>query len=565
MGIYSAFSIGRTALVANQAALEVIGNNIANASTPNYSRQVPIMVPGPSLNTGMHLGTGVRLESIRRVYDSAVESRLRDAISNGQSTQIQQQMLDRIEALYSETTDTDLSTALTTFFNSFSELANDPQNLGVRTIVVENCRQLADLIKSMRDGLDTLRKEADYSVRVTAAEINRLSREIADLNVQVLSAEEGQVGSAPNLRDQRDAKIRELAELIQVRAVELDNGQTNIIVGNQVLVDGRYYRELTTKIIEDRNLGVYEVRFADNDELVALTGGALQGHVASRDSWAGEQVDSLDQLAQALIFEANLLHAEGIGLIEQRVVRSENFVLDAAAVLNSVDAGLFNKPRHGSFLIHVTNAVSGMTETSVVTVDLDGLGADDSLSSLAAKLDALDNVTSYVDATGHLVIEGSTSEIRLSFTEDSSQVLACLGVNSLFTGYDSVTIGMSSAVQADPRLLAAGLTSQAGDNGNALRLAGLADTPLASLGNTSLLDYHNQAATRLAVNTAAARSSNEAVQAFLSTMNDEREAISGVSLDEEAVSLIRYQKAYTAAARYMSTLSELLDEIMEII
>ncbi|HOI54777.1 MAG TPA: flagellar basal body rod C-terminal domain-containing protein, partial [Phycisphaerae bacterium] len=259
------------------------------------------------------------------------------------------------------------------------------------------------------------------------------------------------------------------------------------------------------------------------------------------------------------------LHAEGIGLIEQRTVRSENFVMDAAAVLNGADAGLFNTPRHGSFLIHVTNAVSGMTETSVVTVDLDGLGADDSLNSLAAKLDALDNVTSYVDATGHLVIEGSTSEIRLSFTEDSSQVLACLGVNSLFTGYDSVTIGMSDAVQADPRLLAAGLTSQAGDNGNALRLAGLADTPLASLGNTSLLDYHTQAATRLAVNTAAARSSNEAVQAFLSTMNDEREAISGVSLDEEAVSLIRYQKAYAAAARYMSTLSELLDEIMEII
>jgi flagellar hook-associated protein 1 FlgK len=565
MGIYSAFSIGRTALVANQSALEVIGNNIANASTPNYSRQVPIMVPGPSLTTGLRLGTGVRLEAVRRVYDSAVESRLRDAISNGQSKQIQQQMLDRIEALYSETTDTDLSTALTTFFNSFSELANDPQNLGVRTIVVENCRQLANLIKSMRDGLDILRKEADYSVRVASQEINRLSREIADLNVQVLSAEGGQVGSAPNLRDQRDAKIRELSELVAIRVVELDNGQSNIIVGNQVLVDGRYYRELTTKIVEDRNLGVHQVRFADNDELVSLTGGALQGHIVSRDAWAGAQVDSLDRLARALVFETNLLHAEGIGVIDQRTVRSDNFVLDASSVLNSAEAGLFNKPQHGSFLIHVTNAVSGMTETSVVTVDLDGLGVDDSLETVAAKLNALSNVTSYVDATGHLVIEGSTSEIRLSFTEDSSHLLACMGINSLFSGYDSVTIAMSDAVLADPRLLAAGLSSQAGDNGNALRLAGLADTALVSLGNTSLLDYHNQAATRLAVNTAAARSSNTAVQAFLATMNDEREGISGVSLDEEAVSLIRYQKAYSAAARYMSTLTKLLDEIMDLV
>ena len=564
MGIYSAFSIGQTALMANQTALEVVGNNIANASTPNYSRQVVVLTPGASMGTGLRIGTGVRIEQITRRYDQAVESRLRDATSDAQSLQVQQQTLARIEGLYNEMTDSDLSTALATFFNGFSELANDPQDLGVRTILVENSRQLADLIQAMRVGLDNLRRESDYSVQVAVQEINRLAQEIADLNVQVLSAEGGQVGSAPDLRDTRDGKIRELSELIEVRTVELANGQANIIVGNQVLVDGRYPRQLTTRVIEDRNLGVREVRFADNDELISLTGGALQGLILSRDQWIGEQVDSLDQMAQALIFETNLLHAEGIGIIQQRTVRSEGFVMDDSAALNSAEAGLFNLPRHGSFLIHVTNEVSGLTETTVINVDLDGLGADDSLSSVAAKLDAVANVDAYVDATGHLVMGGSSSEIRVSFTEDSSQLLACINVNGLFSGYDSISIGLTDAVAADPRLVAASLTGDTGDNANALRLAALGDTSLASLGNISLLEYHQQAVTRMSVNTAATRSANTATQSFLATMQDEREAVSGVNLDEEAVNLIRYQKAFVAAARFMSVMNDMLDKIMEI-
>ncbi|NIA22508.1 MAG: flagellar hook-associated protein FlgK, partial [Anaerolineaceae bacterium] len=127
MGIYSALGIGRSALMANQSALEVVGNNIANAATPNYSRRVPVLTPGISP------AGGVRLEQITRSYDQAIESRLRGAISDAASQTVQHQTLTRIEGLYNEMTDSDISTALTGLFNSFSELANDPQDLGLRT------------------------------------------------------------------------------------------------------------------------------------------------------------------------------------------------------------------------------------------------------------------------------------------------------------------------------------------------------------------------------------------------------------------------------------------------
>ena len=571
MGIYSALSIGNTALNAAQKALEVVGNNIANATTPNYSRQDVILVPGPAVGTVDKIGTGVRVGNIIRRFDAAVESRLRHSIADAQSQAIQKQTLDRIEGLYAETTDVDLSTSLSEFFNSFNDLANNPQDEGVRTVVVERTRALVTQITRMRQGMDGLRLELNSSVQVTVDDINRLSGEIASLNEQVVLAEQGKIDSAPSMRDERDAKLRELSELIDIRVVEQNSGAVNVIIGNQVLVDGRYSRQLACNTIESRNIGVSEVRFVDNDELVSLTGGALHGYVTSRDNWIGQQIDSLDTLARSLIFEVNCLHVEGTGTVLPQSVRSDRYVLDTTADLDSAGAGLPNTPVNGSFMLHVTNSISGLTETLIVGVDLDGVGADDSLQDVVDKINTLAasevpplNVQASIDTTGHLVIAGTSAEIQVSFSDDSSKLLASLGINSLFTGFDSVTIGLSQVVAGDPRLLAAGLTTASGDNANALRLANLVDTKVSGLGGSTIQDYHTQAATRLAVNTAGAASSSQSANTFLSAMNDERESISGVNLDEEAVNLVRYQKMYSAAARFMSIMIDLMDKLLEI-
>jgi flagellar hook-associated protein 1 FlgK len=571
MSIYSALSVGVTALNASQKALEVVGNNIANASTPNYSRQEVVLSPGAAIGSTFKIGTGVRVTQILRRFDAAVESRLRHAISDNASASIQSQTLDRVEGLYAETSDVDLSTSLSEFFNSFNDLANNPQDDGVRTVVIEQTKALVNQITRMRESMDGLRLELNSSVQVTVDEINRLSGEVASLNEQVVLAEQGRLNSAPSLRDERDAKLRELAEVLDIRTVEQESGAVNVIVGNQVLVDGRYCRQLECSSIEDRNIGISEIRFADNDELLSLTGGALQGYVVSRDDWIGQQIDALDRLTSAMIFEVNCLHAEGTGTTLPSSVRSDRYVLDSAAVLNTDEAGLPNTPVNGSFLLHVTNSTSGLTETLTVDVDLDGVGGDDSLQTIVAQINALAttevpplNVQASIDTTGHLVIQGTSPEIRVSFSDDSSKLLACVGVNCLFTGYDSVTIGISSAVEDDPRLLAAGLSAASGDNANALRLAELADLEIDDLGGSTIQAYHTQSSTRLAVNTAAAESASTSAETFLSTMSDERESISGVNLDEEAINLVKYQKMYTASAKFMSLMSDLMDKLMEI-
>jgi flagellar hook-associated protein 1 len=189
MGIYSALSIGNTALLASQKGLEVVGNNIANAATPGYSRQEMIQVPGNSIGSGTdQIGTGVRVERIIRQFDDAVQSRLRHANSDAQSGQILQQTLSQVEALYNETSDTDLSSALTSFFNSMSQLANDPQDQGNRTIAIEQAQNLVNKISQLRGGMDDLRRQINGAVQTGVGEVNRLASDVASLNVQVLTS-----------------------------------------------------------------------------------------------------------------------------------------------------------------------------------------------------------------------------------------------------------------------------------------------------------------------------------------------------------------------------------------
>ncbi|MFM7133600.1 MAG: flagellar basal body protein, partial [Planctomycetota bacterium] len=128
MSINGALQIGQSAILASQAAIQVAGNNMANAATPGYHRQVARLSPSRPEFIGQagFLGTGVQLARIVRTVDSALQSRTRAAISDQNAAEIDQRFLSAIESIRNELSDQDLSSRLSAFFNSFSELANNP-------------------------------------------------------------------------------------------------------------------------------------------------------------------------------------------------------------------------------------------------------------------------------------------------------------------------------------------------------------------------------------------------------------------------------------------------------
>src|SRR5262249_7208065 len=156
-----------------------------------------------------------------------------------------------------------------------------------------------------------------------------------------------------------------------------------------------------------------------------------------------------------LIYEVNKIHSSGRGLVGYTSVTSEHAVRDVNAALNTPAAGLPFPVQNGTLLVKVRDTASGAVTTRQIGIDLDGLNNDDtSLSSPTAALNTVPGVTATIGADGRLSVNAAPGS-DVSFSEDSSGVLAALGVGGFFKGTNAGDIGVADAVANDPRLIAA--------------------------------------------------------------------------------------------------------------
>ncbi len=240
MSLIGALNIGQSALATAQAQIQTTGNNIANAGSADYTRQVAGSTPSvdQQLRPGMFIGTGVDLTGIQRQVDQALESRIRSSASDTASTDTTQQWLSRIESVFNALGEQGLSTQLSTFFNSWSNLANTPQDVGLRQVVLQNGDSVAKSFQNLRGQLGDLQSDVGKQLKGLTDQANNLSDQIASLNEQIVAAEGG-AGSANSLRDQRDGYLKQLSQLLDIRTVEQPNGVVNVYAGAAVWRFGR--------------------------------------------------------------------------------------------------------------------------------------------------------------------------------------------------------------------------------------------------------------------------------------------------------------------------------------
>jgi len=270
----------------------------------------------------------------------------------------------------------------------------------------------------------------------------------------------------------------------------------------------------------------------------------------------------LDQLGGGLIFELNKLHSAGQGLQGVSTVTAQNAVKDTGAALNTSDAGLAFAPSNGSFVVHVKQKGTGLTTITLVQVNLDGLNGDDTtLDSLKSDIDAISGVSASITG-GKLAIKADSNDVEISFSQDSSGVLASLGINSFFSGSDASNIAIADSIRNNPSLLAAAKNGQPGDNQTATDIADLESQVIGSLGGATLKDSYDSMINGIAVSAATAKTSADAASAVQDTLSTQREALSGVSLDEEAINLIREQRAFQGAARVISAVDEMMKTLL---
>jgi flagellar hook-associated protein 1 FlgK len=562
------FQIGRSALTSYQAALAITGQNIANVGNPDYARQsgrLTALVGGPV--AGVTPGAGVGLFRLRRHVDEALEARLRYASAQKAKAEQIHSSLTQTEALYNELSDQDVSSLLSEFFGGFGGVQTTPTDMTARDLVVNAGDGISKTMHRMREGLVQQVRDLNDQAVAVANHANDLSNEIADLNKQIVTAESDGRTIASPLRDQRDSALRELGELMDITTREQPGGSVNVYVNSEPLVDFGRSRGITVARELRDGLEIASVRFADDNGPITVREGKLAGLLAARDTHIRDQLDRMDNLARGLIYEVNRIHSQGTGLIGYESVTSEHAVLDPGAILNSTAAGLDFPVNNGTFEIRVHDRTTGAITTRQIDVDLDGLGGNDTtLASLAAQLNTVPGVTASVTADNRLQISAAPGS-DISFGNDSSGALAALGVGGFFKGSDAATIDVADAIKNDPRLIAASLSGQSNDGDNAGRIAELASTTQTSalLGGRSIGDYHSDMVGDLAVTAHGALSTFEATDAVHQGLVAQREAISGVSLDEEAINLTKYERAFQGAARYIDVLNQMTDEVLRLL
>lgn len=566
MSLFSTVQVSSNALRVNQLGLQVVSNNIANANTPGYVRQELIQQPAIGYRLGGSIvGQGVQAVGVRQTLDDFVLQRMRDVQSQLSQSQGLQESNGLIEDAINELGDNDLSSSMSRFSNAMQDVANQPGNASLRTLAVKRGQELAADMNRLSDRVTAVAGQANDQVDDVASEINRLTSSLANLNRRIVEIEGGELSTsdAVGLRDERLKALDELSKLVNIQAIEQSNGSVTVLVGGDYLVTDGLSREVETRLAGSADGRAKEVIISDSDAPLIVTGGKLKGIYETRDGSAQRFLGRLDYLAKQMIQQINRIHSQGQGSQGFTETTGDIRLTSPGSVIENAGEGI--EIDNGSFVVTVRDATTGVTRTTDIFIKQQGGVDDTSVNDLMAQLNGVSGIQASLSADGLLQIRSASPAIRFSFGQDTSGAVSALGLNNFFSGDSAATMAVRSEVVSDPSRLAVSLNGPGGGAGNAIALAEAFDQASAQLNGQTLREGYES----LVVDTTQEISSQKAVTDGLANFYQSLEAkhlgISGVSLDEEGIKMLLYQRAFQASSRVIATANEMLQTLVTMV
>lgn len=311
--------IGLTGILSHQSALNTTGNNITNANTPGYSRQEVQFETQEGQRTGAGtIGSGVSISNIRRLANEYLVQQIReDSTLSGEQEALNSELTRLDNLLGGESTG--LSNALNNFFASLQNAAEDPTSLPQRQLVLSEAQQVVNRFQALNQEFIQQRESIKTQMQQGVKDANTLLNSIADLNLAISESPGLAQGRMPNdLLDQRDEKLRQLSELVNIRVSEADGSQVNVSLSNGLsLVVGNNAAQLgTQESAEDPTRLSFTLnkggRTLNIDE--QITGGKLGGLQRFDNEGLKPAFDELGRIAIALSDTLNHQHEIGMDL-----------------------------------------------------------------------------------------------------------------------------------------------------------------------------------------------------------------------------------------------------------
>lgn len=605
---------GTSALLAFQRALNTTSHNIANATVEGYTRQRVELVNRPGEGPrSVYVGAGVRVDSITRLSDSLVTNRLLDSRGEVGRLQVADNFSNRIDQLFTDST-TGLARPWSAFFDAAQGVAAEPASQAARTELLGRAEALISRFDLLQQGLEQIDNEIDARLAGGAEEVNRLTTEIARLNIEVSRA--GLGNASPDLLDQRDRLINQVAELTGVSTVPQEDGSLNVFTaGGQPLVVGGAASRFTTVRDDyrpDRNILALQSTTGTVRLGPGSVGGQLGGALSARADLVDANRAELGRIATALTDSVNRTSASGLDLNGN--VGGNFFALLAPAPLpNQNNTGTGNLAVTVSDISQLNGAplefrFDGANWTARraedgVPVTLTGLGtvaspfvvngisvvvsgapaANDRFlieptSNAARDLSLATNdpnriaAASRIRPSADLTNLGAGRVVSLDVINPNDPNLAAPATLQFLTpstyslnGGPATAYTPGAAINANGwRLVLDGVprtgdvfrvganVANSSDNTNMRAWANLDDSRILGGGANSMNDTLGSLTTRIGSAARETTFSLTSQKAIDESLVQQRESLSGVNLDEEAADLLRFQQAYQAAAQVIS-------------
>ncbi|MEO5366335.1 MAG: flagellar hook-associated protein FlgK [Magnetococcus sp. WYHC-3] len=508
MAINDILNISRSGLVSNQSALQVVSHNIANASTPGYSRQVLDLRNSSPVRSGSMVnaaGSGVEVADIGRQVDELVERRLFLGEQEMGRLEARDRYLVMVEEVFNEMDNEGLSTRLDAFFQSLDDLSDNPANPVTRSQVVMSAENLARQGRDMQNALSELTLPVDQEITNMVGQINTLLGNLATVNQAVVRA--GDTTSKLDLMDQRNQMLMDLGNLMDINVLENANGSVSVRNSSgQLLLENEYQATLERTGEPDEN-GYSPIMLMTpvpgseqpDQRTLDVRGGQLQGLLEVRDSLiygSDGFLTRLESVMGELRYQVNRVHSQSVS---EDMYSSRTSAFDIATDLDLASADLNTALNElvadgtppdlaramseirGFYVGGVVN--NGLTDTnnvpaitfafgsnteqlSVFKVNMadPATGAVQSINGLVSAINTAADAAGLIDADAgqsFASISGnrltlavpSGSSARFGVVSDTSGMLAGLGVGAVFGGQELATLAVASELSADNNTL----------------------------------------------------------------------------------------------------------------
>ncbi len=573
MGSMSGLYIGVSGLNVSQAALNVTSHNLANVDTTGYVRQQAILTDfnyiklGDSYVSPMLKGLGADFAAVKQVRDNFLDQSYRQELGREAFYDAQYSSVNEIEGLFGELEGESFQNTMSNLWTSLQELAKEPDSVVARASLIQTAVTFVERSENISDQLNDYQVNLNTQIKDQVNRINSIGEQIKQLNWKIRQYESTGMENANDLRDERNNLLDELGKMVRITYKENTDGIVNVSVeGVPFVTEDMSFKMDTVPVSETTqmlkpvwkafgNTDVFNLSRAassqDNTDI-----GSLKGLLTAR----GYKQANYTDIPQRANYESDALYNAAVIDFNNNI--NSSIVMSTQAQFDQLIHGIVTTIND----ILCPNKTVTLSDGSVIKV-LDVENAPVGMDSNATKGEALfirKSMPRYgeEEEITYLKEDGSYDSIltRIYNEEDPAD------------NYSLYTLGeieVNPAIMQNYALIPLSSNSGSGDYDveTAKKLITEWQNSFSTLSPNTLTSYNFSDYYTSFISEIANRgeqyntiSTNQA--AMVESINNQRSEVTGVSSDEELTSLIKYQHAYNASARYVNVVSQMLEDII---